>query len=379
MIDKATPSPTIQALEFYSGIGGLHLALKRSNVNSTVVRAFDWDQTACNVYESNFGQNTVSKVDIATLTPQYLSGFNANLWLLSPACQPYTVLNPNAKGASDPRAQSFLRLITQVLPEMRIMGSHPQYILVENVAGFETSTTRTLLLSTLRSLNYAMQELLLTPLQFGVPNSRLRYYLLAKGQPLKFAYAPRDDKRVWRCIPGRCDRCANLKSPIDSQTFHESINITEIKLYLDHDCLNEARYYIPDKVLVKWGRLFDIVLPSSKRTCCFTRGYTQLVERSGSILQLNEELDTTTTFNKFLSAHGNGDDNAVRILDPLKLRYFTPTELLRLFDFEGSSCCERNERSFIWPDTVTTKAKYRLIGNSVNVRVVVELLNYLLG
>jgi tRNA (cytosine38-C5)-methyltransferase len=71
------------------------------------------------------------------LTPELLAGFNADLWLLSPACQPYTVLNPNAKGGSDPRAQSFLHLITHVLPQMRTDGTCPSYLLVENVAGFE--------------------------------------------------------------------------------------------------------------------------------------------------------------------------------------------------------------------------------------------------
>ena len=80
-------------------------------------------------------------MDISTLTPEFLAGFNADLWLLSPACQPYTVLNPNAKGASDPRAQSFLHLIQHVLPQMSTVGACPSYLLVENVAGFEVHIT----------------------------------------------------------------------------------------------------------------------------------------------------------------------------------------------------------------------------------------------
>jgi len=32
------------------------------------------------------------------------------------------------------------------------------------------------------------QELLLSPTQFGIPNSRLRYYLLAKQRPLSFCF-----------------------------------------------------------------------------------------------------------------------------------------------------------------------------------------------
>ena len=61
----------------------------------------------------------------------------SNAWLLSPSCQPYTVLNPMAKGAEDPRAKSFLHLMENVLPELVQMKREPTHLLVENVAGFE--------------------------------------------------------------------------------------------------------------------------------------------------------------------------------------------------------------------------------------------------
>ena len=125
------------------------------------------------------------------------------------------------------------------------------------------------------------------------------------------------------------------------------------------------------------------------------KGYTQLVERSGSILQINEELDvrfwllpkviyvvksltnfkTNVIFDQFLKAQAQGDTKAVRILDQLHLRYFTPTELLRLLSFEISGKILPN--TFLWPSSITTKTKYRLIGNSVNVKVVTELINFL--
>ncbi|KAM6497854.1 S-adenosyl-L-methionine-dependent methyltransferase [Amanita muscaria] len=365
----------MRALEFHCGIGGLHLALKRSKANASVVQAFDWDQNACQVYSLNYGQDIVSRVDISTLKPHYLASFGAEIWLLSPACQPYTVLNSNRKGASDPRAQSFLYLIQDVLPQMKVTNTHPSYLLVENVAGFETSSTRELLCSTLRSLDYATLEILLTPLQFGIPNSRLRYYLLAKRRPFRFAHADDIQGKVWRTIPGQCgdDNNAN-KFELHSET--STSLVREIKNYLEHDLDDSHLYGVPDKVLKKWGTLFDIVLPSSKRTCCFTRGYTHLVERAGSIIQTNEDLDTTEVFNKFLAAQRAGSGHAVQILRPLGLRYFTPLELLRLFDFERFSC--DNDEVFKWPVTITLKTKYRLIGNSVNIRVVTELLNYML-
>ncbi|KAL0060369.1 hypothetical protein AAF712_012820 [Marasmius tenuissimus] len=250
----------------------------------------------------------------------------------------------------------------------------PEYLLVENVAGFETSSTRTVLLESLEKIGYHTAEFLLTPLQFGIPNSRLRYYLLAR----RTTPFPFPNQEVQRCIPG-------LEEP----------EVPEIRNYLDADSKgsNEGQsepwhpHAIPDRVLKKWGRLFDIVLPSSRRTCCFTRGYTQLVERAGSIVQMNVELDTTTTFDAFLAQSKEEDaaDEALHLLHPLKLRYFSPAELLRLFAFGETDAILSTEKNvddgfrFVWPRDVSLKSKYRLIGNSVNVLVVQRLIEYLLS
>ncbi|TRM57176.1 S-adenosyl-L-methionine-dependent methyltransferase [Schizophyllum amplum] len=331
---------TIKALEFYSGIGGLHLALKRSAVDGEVVCALDWDQAAAQVYKANFPATPVRRVDISTLTASILQDISPDidLWLLSPACQPYTVLNSHGKGEHDPRARSFLHLIQTVLPSLVRDHKSPGHLLVENVGGFEHSTTRQLLLSILHDLGYNCIEFLLTPLQFGIPNSRLRYYLLARHKSFA-AMVPGQNDMIMRYIPGhgsgmpwtdpRSSTCASTSSGISS------VEVKHIREFLDIEDepgLLISKYGIPAQVLIKWGSLFDIVLPEDQRTCCFTRGYTKLVERAGSILQMNEDIDTTQAFRKYQEACSSLNPiNAVQLLQPLCLRYFTPEELLRLF------------------------------------------------
>ncbi|KAJ7226142.1 S-adenosyl-L-methionine-dependent methyltransferase [Mycena pura] len=374
----------MKALEFYSGIGGLHLALARSQVEATITHAFDWDPNACEVYSANFGSGIAKKTDISALTASYLASLGASLWLLSPACQPYTVLNPSAKGELDPRAKSFLHLVQDVLPELATENAHPTHFLVENVAGFETSSTRQILVSTLRQLGYTVVEFLVTPLQFGIPNSRLRYYLLAKRLPHAFRVVKTGDAGILRHIPGRESTLWVDPRLANTSTAKEVATVHEIREYLDPEPVEG--YAIPDKILWKWGKLFDIVLPSSRRTCCFTRGYTQLVERAGSILQTNETQDTTAVFDAFLKSQASCSpdletpSDAVRTLDVLGLRYFSPEELLRLFAFTASHSAGNSpspSHSFTWPLGMSRKTKYRLIGNSVNVKVVQELINYL--
>lgn len=371
-------------------------------------------------------------MDISTLTADLLAQLQTNLWLLSPSCQPYTVLNPQARGAADPRAQSFLHLVGTVLPDLVLKNSHPAYILVENVAGFEvlegsfvrinislswilpykTSGTRQTLLSTLTSLGYAVFEFLLTPLQFGIPNSRLRYYLLAKMTPLIFPVSQSaNEGKIWRHIPGRGQAWLDTRLHNGLQPSNAA---EEIRHYLDADSGDATQ--VSDEILKKWGRLFDIVLPSSRRTCCFTRGATLFehilvtkltichrlhpVGRKVRLNLANEwrtrrvfpesspswgnltgpVLQTAAIFEKFYDAQVEGDENAVCILHPLRLRYFSPTELLRLFNFDSRGRDEplwNSENGFVWPSSVSTKAKYRLIGNSVNVQVVTALIDFL--
>ncbi|KIO24968.1 hypothetical protein M407DRAFT_25715 [Tulasnella calospora MUT 4182] len=375
---------TIRALEFYSGIGGLHLALVRSAWDAQVVAAYDWDPAACQVYAANYGPGAVKATDICRLTAADVAIHRAHLWLLSPSCQPYTVLNPKAKGEDDPRAASFLHLIRNVLP--RLHSDHPdhapRWLLIEN-----NSTTRRTLVQILRALEYNLEEFLLTPHQFGIPNSRLRYYLLASLEPGDgYGRLTQDSTlldgsgQIRRSIP--CTEKQVASPPLDSEPSSSIRDVPlPISLYLDdfiESTANPQSFAIPQHVLAKWGRLLDIVKPSDRRSCCFTRSYTKLVEGSGSVLQMDEALDTTITFKLYAEAVQEGSHpNPLSILDPLRLRYFTPNELLKIFHFNqpqayvdvylppaNSYEAEPQPYSFKWPPSITTKTQYRLIGNS---------------
>jgi tRNA (cytosine38-C5)-methyltransferase len=122
-------------------------------------------------------------------------------------------------------------------------------------------------------------------MQFGIPNSRLRYYLIAKktAKTDSFLHTNRSDgaelERVWRHIPGHGQDWVDprdLKNVDGSSTF--SSVAFRVRDVLDSEADISLKYgpgelpFIKDKVLQRWGRLFDIVLPSATRTCCFTRG-----------------------------------------------------------------------------------------------------------
>lgn len=137
-------SPSRSPSQRYSGGSERSRRLRLGPDRVPSVRRKPW-RGACSQGQSLSGRTSrvtphltpITQTDIATLTAGDLSRLNADLWLLSPSCQPYTVLNPLAKGATDPRAQSFLHLIDNVLPELSTNDMHPRHLLVENVAGFQ--------------------------------------------------------------------------------------------------------------------------------------------------------------------------------------------------------------------------------------------------
>eukprot|EP00249_Psilotum_nudum_P010145 c22360_g1_i3 orf=58-1041(-) len=303
-------STRFRVLEFYSGIGGMRFALEKARVPAVVVEAFDINEIANDVYEHNFGQRP-HQGNIQHLTMQELEKYDANVWLLSPPCQPYTRQGLQ-KDVEDSRAASFLKIL-QILP---FMSRSPTHVFVENVVGFESSVTHSQLMAILRSSDFVTQEFILTPLQFGIPYSRPRYFCLAKKKPLGF-----------------------LQPTFDGQLL-----------------------YTPCPLQVA-----DIVTPDSQRCCCFTKSYVRFVKGTGSFLAtkkcLKEDLSDFSYVPK--------DHDTSKMKDHLKqmeLRYFTPREVANLHSFP---------QEFSFPDHVTLKQRYALLGNSLSVAVVSPLLQYL--
>ncbi|KAL0297327.1 UNVERIFIED_CONTAM: tRNA (cytosine(38)-C(5))-methyltransferase 2 [Sesamum radiatum] len=163
-----------RVLEFYSGIGGMRYSLIEAGVGAEVVEAFDINDVANDVYEHNFGHRP-HQGNIQTLSAGDLDNYKASAWLLSPPCQPYTRQGLQ-KGSSDARASSFLKIL-ELIPQT---SRPPLMLFVENVVGFETSDTHKRMIAMLRENHFDTQEFILSPLQFGVPYSRPRYFCLGK-------------------------------------------------------------------------------------------------------------------------------------------------------------------------------------------------------
>lgn len=181
-VDRAhAMAEPLRTLEFFSGIGGLHYALRDTRIPHKVLKSYDVDDAAVKTYRHNMPDTPVSTQNISSLKAAELP--RADCWLLSPPCQPYTRQGLQLQGR-DSRAAAMQHII-DLLELDEANELRPTYLLLENVVGFESSGTRARIYAVLIAAGYCVREVWCSPAMIGVPNQRTRYFLLAaKGLEL---------------------------------------------------------------------------------------------------------------------------------------------------------------------------------------------------
>ena len=391
----ATSAP-LRVMEFYAGAGGFHWALNVAGINAEIVASIDINTNTSSVYVHNFPITPHVNRNICGMTAKEVDGYRPDVFVLSPPCQPFTRQGLR-RDNQDHRTDSFFHLMT-ILGETKCP---PSYLLMEKVQGFETSQTRQHFVGLLHGLGYNVQEFLLSPNQFGIPNSRLRYYLLAKRKPLQFitdvhvgskgSITSTDDdsgskpipsgpctdvQRLLKFVP-RSDRTVLLddsggtKMSTNSSSSNPSACCSEISSHLQTLSDDElSLYLVPDKVLQKYAIAMDIVRSSSNHSCCFTKAYGNYALGTGSVLQhslKSEDLDKAFEQYGKLQSEGKMEES-IQSLKKLNLRYFTPKEVANLMCFPSE---------FSFPPSLSTNQCYKVMGNSLNVLVVASLMGYL--
>lgn len=339
----------LSMIEFFSGIGGMRYATENAlNLNHITKKkrtslqclAYDVSLHANNAYKNNFEATEVFTKLVEQLKPKDLDG-KADLWTMSPPCQPFT----KTKGAKtmdiDDKRCNGLKGIMDLLTTIE---KKPKFIFLENVKGFADSRMIQEWYSCLQSNGYTYKQYLISPVQIGIPNHRQRYYILCE----------RSDR--WKNeIEIHCEIELNSGSKRQQHIVGDYIDNTENSKDLDE-------YMVPDTILQKnWSKEVGVVSIKDIATHCFTAGYGRIYHRATGSLFLMTQRDQ--------SIQEKPIDRSDMMQYSGKLRKFTPNELLRLFGFPSS---------FDFPDGITREHQYKLIGNSINVTVVSLLIEELL-
>lgn len=312
-----------------------------SGVSGEIVTAVDINTTANQVYQYNYPEINVLSRNIQKISTAEIDKMNVNTILMSPPCQPFTRVG-NKKDVDDARSNALVH-ICSILPELTMID----YILMENVKGFETSQARDLYIDALIKSGFHYQEFLLSPTEIGIPNTRFRYYCLARrNKPFSFK------------TNGILERLPNKTHEIVCPTIGD---------FLPSLIEDNTEYLLSDEILTKRANLLDITHFTSTNTRCFTKAYTHYAEGTGSIFCPMTEKYLKDIFNEIQNNSLSEEEKLVK-LKSLTLRYFTPAEVAKLMCFP---------ENFTFPSEMTNKQRYRVLGNSINVAIVGNLIEIL--
>jgi tRNA (cytosine38-C5)-methyltransferase len=313
-----------------------------SGVPHKIIASVDINQLANTTYQHNHPNVNILNNNIQSINQGFIDKHpEINAIFMSPPCQPFT-RNGNFKDTKDPRTEAFLHVINliKIMPNVR-------FILMENVKGFERSNARNLFVETLSSTGFEFKEYILSPPQFGTPNQRFRYY----------------------CLAIRADSGQVLPTEkIETSLGLPEIQPNAISNYLeDLSATNLSSLLLSDSVLLKHSGVLDICTQSSTNSMCFTKAYSRFIEGTGSVYSPRSESEVQQVFDELKNE--NVDKEAkLLLLKSLQLRFFSPKEVANLMNFRDA---------FEFPACITTKQRYRLLGNSINVNVVAELIKVL--
>lgn len=175
----------IKAIDFFCGAGGLTRGLLDAGID--VVAGVDSDARVQRTYESNnessrFIHADIRGVDIHGLRRYLgLAPDEAVLYTACTPCQPFSTMNPLKKSHDGQKSLllDFAKIVDQVPPD---------YIVVENVPGLNNATGREVYRhfeNTLERNGFCKDESMIDAKDFGVPQTRKRFVLVASrhGQP----------------------------------------------------------------------------------------------------------------------------------------------------------------------------------------------------
>lgn len=163
----------IRFVDLFAGTGGIRLgfeqAISKIGAKFLCVKSVEIDKRACETYESNFYENPYGDITQDNQLPDFdvlLAGF---------PCQSFSYAGKQL-GFGDTRGTLFFEV-------ERLLEKHrPRLCLLENVRGLTThdqGRTFKTIIDCFEKLGYSVSYRLLNASNFGVPQNRVRIYIIA--------------------------------------------------------------------------------------------------------------------------------------------------------------------------------------------------------
>ncbi len=166
-----------KTIDLFAGIGGIRLGF--DNLGCKNVFSSEWDKSAQDMYEVNFGERPFG--DINDIAPEDIPSHD--ILLAGFPCQPFSIAGKGL-GFLDTRGTLFFNI------EAILRAKMPEAFLLENVKrliSHDSGQTFGVILSRLRDLGYTVYYQVFNSLDFGLPQKRERVYIVGFKSNIDFS------------------------------------------------------------------------------------------------------------------------------------------------------------------------------------------------
>ena len=163
-------------VDLFAGAGGLSLGARMAGID--VALAIEKDKKAASTYGQNHRKTRVINDDICNVNNAYPDSEKYKILFGGPPCKGYSSSNQRTRNKENPSNwlfKQFLKTVCQWKPD---------YVVFENVKGFKETENKlffNILKTKLLELNYCIDYGVLNAVDFGIPQKRSRFFLLASS------------------------------------------------------------------------------------------------------------------------------------------------------------------------------------------------------
>lgn len=171
------------AVDLFSGAGGMSLGAEWAGVKTKI--AVENDRSAFSTFKRNFPEATVISKDIKEVVISKEINYKPFIIYGGPPCRGFSSSNSKTRNRSNPLNSlfyEFIRFVNELSPE---------WVVFENVEGFKSFAKGeivNILCEELKSMGYTSNFEVITASDYGVPQNRRRFILVANKSGIKFEF-----------------------------------------------------------------------------------------------------------------------------------------------------------------------------------------------
>jgi DNA (cytosine-5)-methyltransferase 1 len=178
-------------IDLFSGAGGMSLGAQWAGITTSY--AIEFDRSASETYKKNHPDCTLLNYDISKITKENINLENPFVIFGGPPCQGFSTSNQKTRTSDNPKNslyKQFIRVVNLFMPQWVVFEN------VQGIKGFQKGSIINTITKELEKKEYRVKNGVLDAVEFGVPQFRKRFFIIANNLGIDFIFPQPQENKV---------------------------------------------------------------------------------------------------------------------------------------------------------------------------------------